>query len=130
KLELFDSSGNLLAAKDDTAWRAGNDNDSEDFTLDLAAGTYYAKVTSHGDYGDLGEYAFLAAPLPAGWSSTDVHNNATGRGGYVSYDPSTGTFFNGGSGADIWTTTDAFRFTYQVLTGDGSITARVTQLDN
>jgi hypothetical protein len=33
------------------------------------------------------------------------------------------------SGVDIWGTADSFRFTYQTLTGDGSITARVTSLD-
>jgi fibronectin type 3 domain-containing protein len=129
KLELFDSSGTLIAAKDDTVQRNGNDNASEDFTLDLGAGTYYAKISSHGDYGDLGEYAFFASPLPTGWSTTDVRNTTTGRGGYVAYDAATQTFEQGGSGADIWTTTDAFRFTYQVLSGNGSITTRVTSLD-
>ena len=70
-----------------------------------------------------------ASPLPDGWNTVDVRNTTTGRGGYVTYDAATGTFYQGGSGADIWTTTDAFRFTYQVLKGNGSITARVTGLD-
>jgi regulation of enolase protein 1 (concanavalin A-like superfamily) len=130
KLELYDSTGKLLTAKDDAVYRAGNDNHSMDFTLFLPAGTYYAKVASHGDYGDLGEYALYASPLPAGWNTADVRNLTTGRGGYVTYDASTGTFYQGGSGADIGTNTDAFRFTYQVLNGNGSITARVTGLDN
>jgi hypothetical protein len=130
KIELYDSTGALVAAKADTAFRAGVDNHSEEFTLHLPAGTYYAKVASHGDYSDLGEYAFFASPLEIGWNTTDVRNTGTGRGGFVTHDPSTGTFYNAGSGADIWNNSDAFRFTYQVLNGDGSITARVTALDN
>lgn len=35
-----------------------------------------------------------------------------------------------GSGADIWGTADAFRFAYQVLSGGGTITARVDSLTN
>ena len=47
-------------------------------------------------------------PRPGSWSETGgVHTVA-------------------GGGADIWTTSDEFRFTYQQLTGDGTITARVT----
>ncbi len=34
------------------------------------------------------------------------------------------------SGADIWGSADAFRYVYQSLSGDGSITARVVNLDN
>jgi len=33
-----------------------------------------------------------------------------------------------GSGADVWGTSDSFRFTYQSLTGDGQIVARVTSI--
>lgn len=32
------------------------------------------------------------------------------------------------AGADIWGTADQFRFAYQRLSGDGSITARVNRL--
>jgi hypothetical protein len=35
-----------------------------------------------------------------------------------------------GSGADIWTAADECRFVYQTLPGDGTITARVTSLEN
>jgi concanavalin A-like lectin/glucanase superfamily protein len=41
-----------------------------------------------------------------------------------------GTFTIGAGGADIWGTTDEFRFVYKQLNGDGSITARVDSLDN
>ena len=35
-----------------------------------------------------------------------------------------------GSGADIWGTADAFRYTYRLASGDCDITARVTAIDN
>src|SRR3954470_22868550 len=48
KLEIYDSSGNLVAAKD------GATNDQQMTLPGLPAGTYYALVSSHGDYGDQG----------------------------------------------------------------------------
>jgi regulation of enolase protein 1 (concanavalin A-like superfamily) len=39
---------------------------------------------------------------------------------------SSGLFSVDGAGADIWNGTDAFRFVYQRLSGDGTIVARVT----
>ena len=35
-----------------------------------------------------------------------------------------------GSGTDIWSNSDQFRFAYQKLTGDGSIVAKVNSLAN
>jgi hypothetical protein len=49
KLEVYDSGGSLFAGSD----AATND---QHLTLSLPAGTYYALVRSHGDYGDLGPY--------------------------------------------------------------------------
>ena len=130
KLEVYDSTGKLIAGRDDTGQRGWTDNTGEEVNLDLAAGTYYARVSGHGDYGDIGEYAFYASPMPAGFTSRDVTQTGTGRGGYTTYDASSGTWNVGGSGADISGTADNFRFAYQTLTGNGSITARVTGLDN
>ena len=47
-----------------------------------------------------------------------------------SYTLSNGSFTVKGSGADIWGTADGFEFVSQVLTGDGSITARVVSQTN
>jgi hypothetical protein len=41
-----------------------------------------------------------------------------------------GTYTMTGSGADIWDTADQFHFAYKVLTGAGSITARVESVTN
>jgi regulation of enolase protein 1 (concanavalin A-like superfamily) len=55
------------------------------------------------------------------WSSQDI--GAVGVAGSTSM--TNGVFTLTGAGADIWGTADAFHFTYQRLTGDGAIVARV-----
>ncbi len=55
------------------------------------------------------------------WSSQDI--GAVGLAGSTSV--SNGVFTLTGAGADIWGPADAFHFTYQRLTGDGEIVARV-----
>ena len=47
KLEIYDSAGTLIAAKD------GSTN-LQSIPLTLPAGTYYALVSSHGNFGDMG----------------------------------------------------------------------------
>ncbi|MBJ7612748.1 MAG: PQQ-binding-like beta-propeller repeat protein [Candidatus Dormibacteraeota bacterium] len=58
---------------------------------------------------------------PVGWTCTDV-GTATPPGGQ-SFDGKTWTFLAGGP--DIWDTYDGYRFAYQQLAGDGSVSARV-----
>jgi regulation of enolase protein 1 (concanavalin A-like superfamily) len=64
--------------------------------------------------------------LPAPWATTDVGSPAVA--GSASY--TSGTFTVYGGGADIWGTSDQFRFVYQQLTGNGEIVARVASLTN
>lgn len=64
--------------------------------------------------------------LPSPWSSGDI--GATGLTGSAS--ATNGTFTVSGAGADIWGTTDAFRYVYQPLTGDGTVIARVATIQN
>jgi hypothetical protein len=45
------------------------------------------------------------------------------------FETADGTILMNGIGNDIWGSTDEFRYTYKLLTGDGSITARVDALD-
>ena len=66
-----------------------------------------------------------ATTLPGGWASGDIGDVAaagwaTGSGSELAI---------GGSGADIWGSSDEFRFAYRTLTGDGSIVARVNTID-
>ena len=121
KLEIYDGSGVLVAASDSAA------NDQQ-IVLPTGGGTWYAFVSSHGDYGDLGSYELAVNDLPEGWRTADI--GSVGSPGDAGYAASTGTFTVAGAGADVWGTADAFRFAYQTLTGNGSIVARVTQNQN
>ncbi len=66
----------------------------------------------------------LLSTLPAVWSDGDI--GAPGVAGTVSY--SNGTFTVQGAGAQIYGTADAFHYVYQPLTGDGTIIARLVNL--
>ncbi len=66
------------------------------------------------------------APLPNPWQHGDV--GSVGQTGSATY--SGGTFTVDGGGADIWETADEFHYVYQTLNGDGTITARVSSLEN
>ena len=64
--------------------------------------------------------------LPEGWAHADV--GATGATGDAS--AAGGTFTVAGAGADVWGTADALQYAYRSLTGDGTIVARVTTIQN
>lgn len=64
--------------------------------------------------------------LPEGWSAADVGDALAG--GQRVESPDHFTLY--GAGDDIWQTSDSFRFVYRELPADGSITARVTRLDD
>jgi endonuclease/exonuclease/phosphatase family metal-dependent hydrolase/regulation of enolase protein 1 (concanavalin A-like superfamily) len=66
-----------------------------------------------------------AGAVPSGWGAVDIGivaatGSSTGSGG---------SFSVVGSGSDIWSSADAFQFSYRSLTGDGSIVAQVATLD-
>ena len=62
--------------------------------------------------------------LPAGWLNDDVGGPAlAGSAGFAS-----GAFSVTGSGADIWDSADQFQYAYRALSGNGTITARVTSI--
>ena len=64
--------------------------------------------------------------LPSPWETADIGSvAATGSATY-----SSGTFTIEGSGADIWGTSDEFRYVYQAIDGDAVITAKVNSLSN
>src|SRR6266446_59656 len=68
----------------------------------------------------------VGGPLPSPWVDQDV--GAVGVSGSASY--LSGTFIDSGSGADIWSTADAFHYVYQPLNGDGKIVARIATQQN
>jgi regulation of enolase protein 1 (concanavalin A-like superfamily) len=65
-------------------------------------------------------------PLPIPWSTADV--GSVGGPGAAGLSGSTFTML--GSGSTIGGSADGFRFVYQPLTGDGTITARVATQEN
>ena len=84
-------------------------------------------VTSH-TTSTLGTATFdnVGVVPTADWSTADI--GTVVLTGASSYDTPVATVI--GSGADIWGTADAFRYSYQAASGDCDITARVTALDN
>jgi phosphatidylserine/phosphatidylglycerophosphate/cardiolipin synthase-like enzyme/regulation of enolase protein 1 (concanavalin A-like superfamily) len=65
-------------------------------------------------------------PLPSGWSHRDI--GAVAAAGTASY--GSGTFTVKASGVDIWGTADEFHFAYRPMTGNGTIVARVSTVQN
>lgn len=121
KLEVYNSSGSLIAAADGA-------NNYQRVTLDLSIGTYYVLVSSHGNYGDVGTYTVAANRLPAGWTGQDV--GSVGVGGYSNFDVATGNYVIAGSGSNVSGTADGMHYASQTLTGDGTIIARVDAISN
>jgi regulation of enolase protein 1 (concanavalin A-like superfamily) len=121
KLQVYAADGTLLANSDTTPT-------DQRLSIALPAGTYYAAVSGHGDYGDIGPYNFSVQALPGGWQHSDV--GAAGVAGHQSYNPATDTYTVAGSGGAIGGTVDAFHYAYQRLTGDGEIIARVASIEN
>lgn len=70
--------------------------------------------------------ALARAVSPADWSNTDI--GTVGVAGSGSYHSGTGVYTLQGSGADIGSTSDHFHYSYQSLSGDGVIIARVNSL--
>jgi hypothetical protein len=66
--------------------------------------------------------------LPAGWNGTDIGN--PGQPGYAGFDSTSGTWIVSGGGADIFGTADQFHFASESFTGDGTLTAQVTSVQN
>jgi hypothetical protein len=98
RMTLRDSSGNVVASADTT-------NLGESLSANLAAGTYYLAIASHGSYGDIGQYSIhgSVAPVvlqppaptaPSGLVATTISNsairlawtdNSTGETGFKVY---------------------------------------------
>jgi regulation of enolase protein 1 (concanavalin A-like superfamily) len=102
---------------------------------DVPAGTYNIIAVATDDDGATTTSAastvtVSAAPhatmLPEGWAHADV--GATPIAGDVTL--TNGTYTIAGSGADIWGTADAFHYVYRSLTGDGTIVARVSAVQD
>ena len=124
KVDFF--AGSTLIASDTSAPYA--------FTWsNVAAGTYSLTAIATDNAGAATRSAAVSitvssAPppgsLPTGWTNTDV--GATGAAGSTTF--SNGTFTVTGAGADVWGTADALQYAYTSVSGDFTITARVTSI--
>jgi hypothetical protein len=65
---------------------------------------------------------------PAPWTCADIDGALPA--GSQSFDPNTGTWTISAGGADITGTSDQFRYLWQTLSGDGSVSARVASQSN
>ncbi|MBI2948287.1 MAG: choice-of-anchor D domain-containing protein [Verrucomicrobia bacterium] len=107
----------------------GNNDDDNGGTREhqsMWAGTINNSVNTSA-FGDLQlSSQVVGGGLPSPWLTQDI--GAVGAAGSASY--SSGTFTVNGSGADIWGTSDEFRFVYQSASGDCTMVARVASLQN
>jgi len=70
----------------------------------------------------------LVQTCPSPWNTKDI--GTCGVNGSASYTSVGGKFTVVGSGDDIWNTADSFRCTYQTASGDCTIVAKVSSLQN
>jgi len=86
------------------------------------AGSYTVVVGNSAGTATSAAAALTVLSLSAPWASTDI--GAVGIAGSASN--SAGTYTVKGSGTGLGGGTDQFRYVYQTLYGDGSVTARIT----
>jgi hypothetical protein len=110
-------------------------------SLALGGGALAGLAVTSGDPGSLSTATFGSVALPAGppgpakpqpcpapWTCADIGSPTPA--GSQSFDPNTGTWTIQAGGADITGTSDQFRYVWQTLPGDGSVTAYVATQSN
>jgi len=114
------------------SWSANTLPQYTDKTVTNAT-TYYYVVQAVNQSGISGNSAQASATpvaggaLPTGWSRTDIGTVATaGAATYAT--AGTNTFIVSGSGKDIGGTADSYSFAYTGVTGDFTITTRLTNV--
>lgn len=99
----------------------------------LAVTSDNTSLTSTGAMDGVVVSAAAPAPLPpvacpAPWTCADIGSPTPA--GSQSLDPNTGTWTISAGGADVTGTSDQFRFVWQTLTGDGSVSVHVISQTN
>jgi hypothetical protein len=130
-VRLSDTSGHVYYARtfdwSNTGVATGSTSVTTTFTAPVPAGTFNVQVIANGIASDPFSYS-INPILPGSWTSADIGNPADPGG--ASFDSTSGTWDVAGGGADIWNTADQFQLASQSFTGDGSIVARVSYLQN
>lgn len=121
------------ATNQNRTWNSSNTGvatvNSSGLVTAVAAGTATITVTTQdGNFSANSSITVTSGggSLPSPWTTANI--GAVGATGSASH--SGGTFTVVGSGADIWGTADEFRYVYQSVSGDVTITARVASLGN
>jgi hypothetical protein len=92
-----------------------------------APATYYYRVRANNAFGDSDNSNTAGITLVAtGWAATDV--GYTSFTGSTTFDGTTWTVHSGGT--DIWDTSDHFQYAYHTVTGDVTLVAHITSVDN
>jgi fibronectin type 3 domain-containing protein len=108
------------------ATTAANTTTYTDTTVSGGA-TYFYRVRATNAFGDSPNSNTASVTLlPTGWASADI--GSPGLAGSTSFDGTTWTVRGGGS--DIWSAPDQFQYASQFVSGDASIIARVTSVQN
>jgi subtilisin family serine protease len=127
-LRITRTGGSITAAEsaDGASWRTVG---SSSIALGTTAYVGLA-VSSHvaGRLADAGfeSVAVVSPAAPANWTNQDI--GPVGRVGSAT--ATNGIYTVRGSGADIWGTADQLQYMFQPLTGDGTMVARVTAVQN
>jgi len=111
---------------DGTTWRAvaGSSitlNLSGSILAGLAVTSHNAGALSTASFDSVNIVATSPTACPSGWSCADIGNPALA--GSQTYNNGSWTIQGGGN--DIWGTSDQFRYVWQSLPGDGSVSAHV-----
>jgi hypothetical protein len=89
--------------------------------------TYFYRLRATNSSGDsVNSNTGSATLFPAGWSAGDI--GGPGQAGSTIFDGTTWTVNGGGS--DIWTNSDQFQYAYTTVSGDATIIAHVTSVQN
>ena len=100
-------------------------SDATDGTILGAPSVSNGRIFTSSSDGNL--YAFgLREPCPSGWNCADI-GHPSHLGNQSLYQ---GLWTVDGSGADIWNNADQFHYVWRTLSGDGSISARITTQTN
>jgi large repetitive protein len=126
KIEVSIDNSTWALKVDKTATTGTSQTVSDNFS----ASARYVRITitgvAGGNWASISELkVFGGACLPSGWTGADI-GGVAGQSSCAAG----GTYTVVGGGADIWGTSDQFRYTYKSLNGDGYIIAKVSSIQN
>ncbi len=112
------------------SFSANGSNAAKNTTVTFAkAGTYSFTVTITDQVG-LSVTSSVSVTVNFGLFTDSNDIGSPSPAGSLSYNASSGAYTVTAGGADIWGTSDQFRYNYETYSGTGQITARVTSVSN